>query len=218
MKINILTLIGKEIQIFARPSDTVFDVKDKIEEKEGIPVDQIRLIFANKQLEDDKSLDYYKIVDGCVLHMVLRLRGMISNFSEMDDTDPLTQYLLQGDIARVDVSLELLEERRRNLRGEKDSTIKLEYSGDSILTQVERKKLMGVANWIHSSQQIEGKSDSVLQDVKIVFPEGALDQVLGSEKKEASLKQFFKSDEPSNVLKLVVRRTTSTQEGLIDMI
>ena len=50
-------------------------VKEKIEEKQGIPPEQQRLIFSGKPLSDDKTLDEYKISSGCVLHLVLALRG-----------------------------------------------------------------------------------------------------------------------------------------------
>jgi hypothetical protein len=53
----------------------VLSVKETLQEKEGIQVDQIRLIFSGKQLADDKSLLEYKIEAGGTIHMVLQLRG-----------------------------------------------------------------------------------------------------------------------------------------------
>ena len=46
-----------------------------MQEKEGIQVDQIRLIFGGKQMSDDKSLEEYSVTPGSVIHMVLQLRG-----------------------------------------------------------------------------------------------------------------------------------------------
>lgn len=94
MEILVKLLTGKVTTLNVEACFYIGELKDKIYEILKIPPAQQRLIFAGRQLEDARTLSYYNIQDQSVLHLVLRLRGMISTFSSTDESDELIRYLM----------------------------------------------------------------------------------------------------------------------------
>lgn len=86
MNITVKTLTGKIIPLEVEGSDFIFTVKQKVKEQYGTPIDQQRLVFAGKQLEDNKTCSDYNIQCGSTLRMVLCLRGGGGeNFSNLEN-------------------------------------------------------------------------------------------------------------------------------------
>jgi ubiquitin len=74
MQLFVKTLTGKTVTVEVDPGATIDAIKQQVQDKEGIPPDQQRLIFAGKQLEDGHTIQEYNLEADSTLHMVLRLR------------------------------------------------------------------------------------------------------------------------------------------------
>ncbi|XP_027216634.2 polyubiquitin isoform X2 [Penaeus vannamei] len=141
MIIYVKTLTGKTLTIEVTPQDTVEVLKAKIQDIEGVPIDQQRLIFSGNQLEDERTLEDFNISSESVLHLILRLRGGGIRMFFLNVVLPsadVIQPVVNGQTTVSEVK-KLLEEEDPSLKGRKyrlmvaqqamDSSKTLEYYG-----------------------------------------------------------------------------------------
>jgi hypothetical protein len=167
MQIFVKDLSGKTITLNVNQTETINELTLKIQDRLGIPNDQMRIIFNGKSYShnNENTLKYCKILKHCTINLILRLRGMISDFTSHDITDPLVNYLMLEDDQRKKISLSndvLRKGLKINGYESKKTFIKLEPS-DTFMTDKQRRHCISFLDAVHETEE------PTLKDMKIIL-------------------------------------------------
>lgn len=217
MQIFIKLLSGATQTINVEPSDTIEKIKQTIaklptQPRQPIPSEQ-RLIYSGHQLEDGRSLTEYHIPQFATLHMVLRLRGMISGFREPNEQDSKETWLRNIDILpqstpalSEDEMFSLMEKTNAS----KTKTFEFLDSGETLLTRQLRRLCMRFMDEAHQSKAPDASDCKMVLDGKEAFR--ALFGI-GSDPLYNKLISYHE-DTSNQGVKIALRRTSPT-DGII---
>ena len=97
-----LNIVYRELclSVVVTPDTTMEELKQLLTKEHGVPESEQRMIWSGKQLEDGRTMADYNIQDECTIHLALRMRGMISTFTDKDASTPCGAYLHLDDADR----------------------------------------------------------------------------------------------------------------------
>lgn len=208
------TLTGRTICCTGlHPSSNVIELKQQIQRQEGIPPEQQRIIHAGKQLEEGKIIRDYNITDMATVHLVLRLRGMISTFAgESSGNDEFSTFLNNIDIDSS--TPRPCQESITKLANDKNALLDSTFEScqTEVLHEANVKKIKSLMDFVY-----EEKKNPI--DLKIVISKDAFNLLLGADTSTTvydELMGLYNDDigVGYSSVKVALRRTSPTLGGI----